>query len=99
MRLAGFSSALLLAAAANASSVSDQITVGSTRASAQTLRSGSISNLLRGSFDVGGSWTASADAQITFQEGVPGPSGTPLSFQEGGGMVGDFSASLDWEAT
>jgi len=99
MRLAGFASALLVAAAANASSVSDQVTVGSTRATAQTPRSDSISNLLRGSFDLGESWTFSADVQITFGQGAPGPSGTPISFQEGGGTVADFSASLDWEAT
>lgn len=99
MRVAGLAFALLVAAAANASSVSDQVTVGSTKATAQALRAGSISNLLRGSLDLGERWTFGADAQITFQEAIPGPSGTPISFQEGGGMVADFSASVDWEAT
>ena len=99
MRLAGFASALLVAAAANASSVSDQVTVGSTQATPQSPRAASVSNLLRASFDLGESWIFTADAQITAEEAAPGPSGTPIPFQERGGLVTDFSASVDWEAT
>src|SRR2546421_4936998 len=99
MRLAGCASALLVAAAARASSVSDQIIVGTTQTTAQNPRAGSISNLLRGTFDVGERWAFTADAQITFEESAGGPSGTPVSFQERGGMVADFSAGVDWEAT
>jgi len=99
MRLAGCASALLVAAAARASSISDQITVGATQATAQNPRAGSISNLLRGTFEPGERWAFTADAQITFEEPSGGPSGTPVSFQEQGGMVTDFSASVDWEAT
>jgi hypothetical protein len=99
MRLAGCASALLVAAAARANSVSDQLTVGAAQATAQNPRAGSISNLLRGSFELGEQWALTADAQITFEEPAGAPSGTPVSFQERGGMVADFSASLDWEAT
>jgi hypothetical protein len=99
MRLAPFASALLVAAAARANSVSDQISVGATQTTARNPRAGSISNLFRASFDLGEQWAFTADAQITFEEPVSGPSGSNIGFQERGGVVADFSAGVDWEAT
>ncbi|MFL5312640.1 MAG: hypothetical protein ACJ79H_19570 [Myxococcales bacterium] len=90
---------MLFAVAARANSVSDQLIVGVTQANPQNPRTGSISDLLRATFDVGEQWTVTADAQITFEEPAGPPSGTPISFQERGGMVADFSASVDWEVT
>jgi hypothetical protein len=99
MRLGGFVSALVVAAAARASSISDQITVGSTQATAQNPRAGSLSNLLRASFDLDERWSLNADAQIRLDEAARAPSGSNVAFQEQGGIVADFSAGVDWEAT
>ncbi len=99
MRLAGPAFLLLVAASARASSISDQISAGTSQATPQNPRAGSVSNLLRASMDLGEQWTLSADAQITLEEPTPAPPGAAAGFQDRGGTVTDFSASLDWDVT
>jgi hypothetical protein len=97
MRIAAFAAALLAAAAARGSSVSDEVSVGGTQTTPQNPRSGSVSNLLTSSFDLGERWTVSAGAQVTLESPTPAPAGS--AFGDLGGTVTDFSAGVDWEAT
>ena len=97
MRLVPVASALLLATAARASSVSDEISVAGTQSTPQNPRAGSVSNLLNAYVDVGKSWTVNASAQVTVEEPTPGPAGA--AFPDLGGTVTDFSACFEWDAT
>ncbi len=97
MRVAAFALALLAATSSRASSVSDEISPSGTQSTPQNPRSGSLSNLMAASIDVGEQWTVSATAQITLEAPTPAPAGA--AFDDRGGTVTDFSASLDWEAT
>jgi hypothetical protein len=99
MRLAVCASALFVASAAHADSVSDQLTVAATQTTAQNPRAGSVSNLLRASFDLGERWVLSTDAQITFEESAGAPTGANIAFQQRGGTVVDFSVGLDFDLT
>ena len=99
MRLAACASALLVAAAARGDTISDQLSLGATQTTAQNPRAGSVSDLLRGSFDLGDRWVITGDAQITFEESAGAPSGANVAFQERGGTVADFSLSVDFDVT
>ncbi len=95
MRLVRLASLLLVAAAARASSVSDEITIAGTQSTPQNPRAGSVSNLLSASVDVGESWTVNASAQVTVEAPTPAPAG---AFPDRGGTVTDFSGGVDWDA-
>jgi len=97
MRLAASTLALLAATSARASSVSDEISASGTQSTVQNPRSGSVSNFMAASIDVGDRWTVSATARITLETPTPAPAGA--AFDDRGGTVTDFSAGLDWEAT
>ena len=75
MRFVALMSALLVAGAARASSVRDEITVGGAQSTAQNPRAGNVSNLFGAAGDVGEDWTVSATAQITVEESTPAPAG------------------------
>lgn len=96
MRLAPLASALLAAAAARASSVSDEISVAGTQSTPQNPSAYNVSNLLSGTVDVGEAWTASLSARVTVFVPTPARTGVVL---DRGGTVTDFSAGLDWNAT
>src|SRR6266849_4528931 len=95
LRLVRLASLLLVAAAARASSVSDEITIAGTQSTPQNPRAGSVSNLLSASVDVGESWTVNASAQVTVEAPTPAPAG---AFPDRGGTVTDFSGGVDWDA-
>jgi hypothetical protein len=97
LRLVPVGWALLLATAARASSVSDEISVLGTQSTPQNPRAGNVSNLLSGWFGVAQSWTVNASAQVTLEEATPGPAGN--AFPDLGGTVTDFSAGFEWDAT
>jgi hypothetical protein len=89
--------ALLAATAARASSIRDEISVSGSQSTSQNPRSGSFSNLLAASIDVGEDWSVNAGAQITVEAPTPAPPGT--AFGDRGGTVTNFSGGFDWEAT
>jgi hypothetical protein len=97
MRFAALISAVLVAGAARASSIRDEITVGGAQSTAQNPRAGSLSNLLGVSIDVGENWTVSGTAQVTLEASTPAPAGS--GFTDRGGIVTAFSVGVDWEAT
>ena len=97
MRCAPLAAALIVAGAASASSVRDEITVGGAHSTPQNPRAGNFSNLFGLSVDVGAQWTVSGTAQVTLEEGTPAPAGS--GFADGGGTVTDFSLGVEWDAT
>src|SRR5204863_1886328 len=97
MRCAPLAAALIVAGAASASSVRDEITVGGAESTPQNPRAGNFSNLFGLSVDVAADWTVSGTAQVTLEEGTPAPAGS--GFADGGGTVTDFSLGVEWDAT
>ena len=89
--------AVLVAGAARASSIRDEITVGGAQSTAQNPRAGSLSNLFGVSVDVGENWTVSGTAQVTLEASTPAPAGS--GFVDRGGTVTAFNAGVDWQPT
>jgi hypothetical protein len=97
MRLAACALALLAAGSSRGSSVSDEISASGTQSTVQNPRSGSFSNLLGATVDLGEQWTLNATALVTLESPTSAPAGA--AFADRGGTVTDFSAGVDWEAT
>jgi hypothetical protein len=90
---------LLLASgpAARASSVSEEIGVGTTQTTEQNPRAGSLSNNLSARFDVAEAWTLSAGLSLTLEGATPKPQGQPFGGSSSG--VASFTAGADYEAS
>lgn len=97
MRFGPLICALLVAGAARASSIRDEISVLGAQSTPQTPRAANISNLFGIAVDVGEAWTISSTALVTVEESTPAPAGS--GFPDRGGVVTAFSAGVDWEAT
>lgn len=97
MRLAIALAALAAAASARANTVTEQVIVSSTQATAANPRSTVFTNLLNSGFDVGEDWTISAGASLT----LPGqtPAASQAQFGESGSAVTLFTAGADWSVT
>jgi hypothetical protein len=95
-RVGPLAALLLAAGAAEASSVSDEISVASTQSTPQSPRVGNVSNFFSGYLDVADGWTANFSAQVTVLSATAAAPGSP---GDRGGTVTSFSAGVDWEAT
>lgn len=97
MRLHKLCIFVLLAGAARASNVSNEISVNSTQATDTNPRSGSVSDTLSASFDLGETLTLDLAGTLTSQSDSPAlpPAPPPPS---GSGAVALVNLGLDWEA-
>ena len=89
--------ALLVPGLALASSVSDELTVDSTKATQENPQTGSVSDRLSGDFDVGDTWAVHADLTLTHEGATPPSLGSP--FPDTGGNVVAIGLGAEWDAT
>lgn len=88
---------LLVPGLAWAHSISDQLTVSGTHATATNPRSGSIADRLSGDFDLTDRWGLHSDLTLTRESPTPPPNGA--AFGDSGGSVFDLLVGADFDAT
>jgi len=96
MRRAAALIALVLATAARAHSVSNEVIVSSGQSTETNPRPAVFTDSLSGSFDLGEDWTVSGGASVTLQ-GATGAA-TSAGFDQSSSPVTLFSGGLDWWA-
>ena len=96
LRVVPLAALLLAAAAAEASSVSDEFSVAGTQSTPQNPQARNISDFLSGYVDVAEGWTLNLSAQVTVLGATAAAAGIP---GDRGGTVTSFSTGVDWEAT
>lgn len=87
----------LLAAAARASNITDELAINSTQATDTNPRSGYLSDSLNASFDLTEQWSLNAGATLTLENQTP--AAARGQFGSSGNAVTDFTAGMDWDAT
>ncbi|HWE25651.1 MAG TPA: hypothetical protein VG496_17065 [Myxococcales bacterium] len=97
MRVVPLIAAMLVAGAARASSVWDEISVGAAQSTPRNPQAGNVSNLLGVSVDVTHDWTITGTAQVSVWEAPTAATGAGSN--SGGGTVTAFSGGADWYAT
>jgi hypothetical protein len=88
--------ALVLASAPSraANNVSDEVSSNRVSATPGNPRSGSLSDSLRATFDVGEDWSVLAGVLITLEQSTPAPAGA--AFGDRGGLVSTFSTGGEY---
>jgi hypothetical protein len=89
--------AVFAAAAARAGSVTDEMGVNSTQSTDANPRSGSVSDSLNASFDVGESWAINVGAMLTVEGQTP--AAERGQFATSASAVTTFNLGADWDAT
>src|SRR5258708_25720106 len=87
---------LLVATAAHANSVSDQVSVYQPQPSDTSPRVGSFTDSLDANFDLSDQWSLSAGAMVTLQG--KSPASERGQFGSSGNLISLFSLGLDFEA-
>jgi hypothetical protein len=97
MPLRLLTAALLLAFAARAGDVRDELNMSSTQSTDASPRAGNVSDQLTASFDLSQDWTVSAGAAVTLSGQTPAQERG--GFGSSGNAVSLFSLGVDWDAT
>jgi hypothetical protein len=87
----------LLAAAARASNVTDELAINSTQATDANPRSGYVSDSLNASFDLAEKWSLNAGATLTLVGQTP--AAARGQFGSSGSAISAFNGGLDWDAS
>ena len=95
MRSVPFFAAALVAGAAAASSVSNEVSSNSTQATDANPRAGNIADALNATFDLSDSWALNAGASLTAEGQTPALQRG--AFGSSGSAVTSFSLGLDWQ--
>jgi hypothetical protein len=86
--------ALGLSASSHAASISNEASVNNAQSTPGNPRSGSVSDSLDATFDLGEDWSLLAGALLTIEESTPAPPGT--AFGDRGGLVGTLSGGVEY---
>jgi hypothetical protein len=96
MRCRLFLATLLVAAAAHANSISDQVSVYRPQSTNTSPRVGSVTDSFDANFDLSDQWSLSAGAMVTLQG--KSPASERGQFGSSGNLISLFSLGLDFEA-
>lgn len=88
---------VLAASAARASSISNEVGANSTQATDSNPRSGSLSDTLSGTIDLGEQWTLNLGGSFTAEGRTP--AAERGAFGSSGNAVSLFDAGVDWDAS
>ncbi len=86
--------ALGVSASSRAAGISDEVSMNNAASTPGNPRSGSVSDSIDATFDLGESWSLLTGALITVEESTPAPPGS--AFADRGGLVGTFSGGVEY---